>query len=456
MGELSGVEPWAWLRRFVAVRFLALFPVIAITLIAAQRGQLAHPSAIIGAVLGAAVANLLLLVIAHRVGEARPKVQRSCLWGSLLADVIVLGLLDGFFGKDFGPLVTLSALPVAACAWVLSERSTLTLAGIASVLVAFVLPSIALGARAVTAVLLLALAVFTVWQRRHSRLLEERVEQLEHDRVEREARFERERELDAALAVATAAAQVAAVRPPEFDSAALDPVAEALAQELRDPTGALRAGIERLRFAARAAADGRDSNAELDRLARAADRVDDARLTLAVLAGRDVGAAPATDVRVVVKEIQRDLEDEFDRDGVRLRVEAARRLPEVRGSHNEVRLVLIRLLRSARLAALAANRATRVDLRVRVHADGVLLCVEDALPVPQGLDLVHAFQPTATWKERPALGLALAVARFVSERRGGRVTIEPGGKAGLKVCVVLPASRVNVPPTVVAHEERTA
>lgn len=456
MGELSGVEPWAWLRRFVAVRFVALFPVIAITLIAAQRGQLAQPSAIVAVVLGAAVANLLLLVVAHRVGDSRPKVQRSCLWGSLLADVIVLALLDGFFGKDFGPIVTLSALPVAACAWVLSERSTLTLAGIASVLVAFAMPSIAVGARAVTAALLLALATFTVWQRRHSRLLEERVEQLEHDRVEREARFERERELDLALAAATAAAEAPPTRPAEFDSAALDPVAEALAQELRDPTGALRAGIERLRFAARSPQEGRDSSAELDRLARASDRVDDARLTLAVLAGRDVAAAPATDVRVVVKEIQRDLEDEFERDGVRLRVEAARRLPEVRGSHNEVRLVLVRLLRSARLAALAANRATRVDLRVRAHADGVLLCVEDALPVPPGLDLVHAFQPTATSKERPALGLALAVARFVSERRGGRVTVEPGGKTGLKVCVVLPGSRAAATNPVGAHEERGA
>ncbi|MBK6940783.1 MAG: sensor histidine kinase [Planctomycetes bacterium] len=456
MGELSGVEPWAWLRRFVAVRFIALFPVIAITLIAAQRGQLAEPSAIVAVVLGAAVANLLLLVVAHRVGDSRPKVQRSCLWGSLLADVIVLALLDGFFGKDFGPIVTLSALPVAACAWVLSERSTLTLAGIASVLVAFAMPSIALGARAVTAALLLALAIFTVWQRRHSRLLEERVEQLEHDRVEREARFERERELDLALAAATTAAEAQPAPPAEFDSAALDPVAEALAQELRDPTGALRAGIERLRFAARSQQDGRDSSAELDRLARASDRVDDARLTLAVLAGRDVAAAPATDVRVVVKEIQRDLEDEFERDGVRLRVEAARRLPEVRGSHNEVRLVLVRLLRSARLAALAANRATRVDLRVRAHADGVLLCVEDALPVPPGLDLVHAFQPTATSKERPALGLALAVARFVSERRGGRVTVEPGGKTGLKVCVVLPGSRAATTNPVVAHEEHGA
>jgi C4-dicarboxylate-specific signal transduction histidine kinase len=443
MGQLSGVEPLTWLRRFVAVRFVALVPLVALTLYAASRSELDDPSTIFVVVLCAAVVNLLLGVAAHRFGSERPSVQRGCLWISLLADVVVLGLLDGLLGKQFGPIVTLSALPVAACAWVLTQRATLALAGISSVLVAFVFPTLAFGARAVTALLLLALAAFTLWQRRHTRQLEERVEQLEQDRIEREARLEIERERQREFDTALAQAQVQTIAPERaFEAVALDPVAGALAQELRDPTGTLRAGLERLRFASRAAPDGRDSSTELERLERAVDHIDDARLTLAVLAGRDVAAAPSTDARIVVKEVERDLETEFERDGVRLRVEAPRRLPEVRGSHNEVRLVLVRLLRSARLAALATKRAVRIDLRVRPTPEGVLFCVEDWLPVPPDLNTDTAFLPSTTSKERPALGLALAVARFVTERRGGRVTIEPGLKAGLKVWVVLPASRV--------------
>jgi NAD(P)-dependent dehydrogenase (short-subunit alcohol dehydrogenase family) len=81
-------------------------------------------------------------------------------------------------------------------------------------------------------------------------------------------------------------------------------IAEALAQELRDPTGTLRAGLERLRFASKSTQEMRDIGAELERLERATDHLDDARLTLAVLAGRDVAAAPGDGGRLVLSDLR--------------------------------------------------------------------------------------------------------------------------------------------------------
>jgi C4-dicarboxylate-specific signal transduction histidine kinase len=231
----------------------------------------------------------------------------------------------------------------------------------------------------------------------------------------------------------------------------VEAVADALATDLREPAGVVRARAEALRYELQERGQVADFMPELSRLLHAADRLDDVRLTLAVLAGSGAAAGAATDVAEVAREVKEALAPMLQRDNVRIELEAPARLQAVGASHNEMRLVLVRLLDAARRAAAAAGRPALVLTSVRREGDGVVLEIADTLPMPAESDPQEQpawFDPAWSPAERPTLGLALSVSRIIVERRGGRFDVARSAGNGLAVRIVMRAADKVRPITV--------
>lgn len=218
----------------------------------------------------------------------------------------------------------------------------------------------------------------------------------------------------------------------------LEVVARSLAAELLEPAGMVRARAENLRYELAEHDNATHLLADVDRMLWAADRLEDVRLTLSALAGDRATSAASTDVRSVAREVKDALMSAFERDGVRLRMEAPRGLPLVHASHNEVRLTVARLLQVARLAASAQLRTIRLSARFAAADRGVALCVDDPLPPPDLTD--DLFDPARELKRRPSLCVALATVRSVVESRSGTVSLERSPRDGLRIKVWWPAA----------------
>ncbi|MBI4878980.1 MAG: HAMP domain-containing histidine kinase [Planctomycetes bacterium] len=438
--ELSpwSTAPLLWLRRLVSLRLYAFIPLVGLCLAAAQQGRLARGAAspLFSAILAAAFLNLLLFLASRRLRAGATAAALAGLWASLFADCLLVLLLAHVAGGVASPLSLFLLLPVLAAAVATPERATLALAAAASaaLIAAFAWEAEARGQGGALAAMLALLWIVTLgtsWYRRRGRFLERRLALLEEERA---ALGER---VQAARVLAGAAAAAGAAAPGEARDGAgpVGAVAGALAADLLEPTGVVRARTENVRFQLREQRELRGLVLDLERVLQAADRLDDARLTLVELARLDPAPEATTDARAVAQSVRDALAREFEREGLRLRIDCPARLPRVVGSHNEVRLILVRLLDAARRAARAGGRAARISARLWREEDRVILCVDDPFPALEPSE--EWFDPAWTWKERPALGLALAVVRTIARRRGGDVSARRRSKGGLSVQVVL-------------------
>lgn len=457
-GESLALAPWQtrplpWLRRFVMLRFAALVPLVGLALMSVSRGSIDSPTGLIVVVLGAAGANLLFFLLSRRLrdqSEAGP----ALLFASLLLDCVLLVAAASFVGSGADSLVAFLVLPVLGAALAMSERATTVLAGAAVMLLLFV-PSgpsetVALartidsrapavveesaGAALGTAVLLATVTAAVLWYRRRGRYLEERVARLEAERHRTPA------------AAARVAPPVPELRPSasELRPSASEPqrerrliaVAGVLGDELREPTDVVRVCSENVRTRLQDHQEMRSLLPDLDRVLRAADRLDDSGLALAALGRAPGGNSAATDLRAVALDVKGILQSELDRHGVRVRVDGATGLPAAAASDDEVRLVLFRLLDAVRRTAESRGRTARVLVRLLVDGDAVVVSMRDPLPSPPIED--DWFDPAYSPVERPGIGLALAMARAVAEGRGGSVTAAQTSKRGLSVRVTLP------------------
>ena len=453
--------PWEvaalpWLRRFVGLRFIGLIVIVGLQLVAADQGSLDSPSTLFLVVLVYAVFNLILLVASKRMDGVRPRLVCALLDLSLAADGLLILALADLSGATGGPLTIFLLLPLTGAAMAATERRALVLTGLLS---GALLASLAFAPHAAQAaqvvepaavsvlarqtvsrgataggvlILLWSMALALLWYRRRGRFLEGRLSLLEE-----------ERSLLAGEVFPRAAGSLPVALPAlvRNGGSAVESVAGALAADLREQTGVVRARVENVRYQLRERREFKSLVPDLDRVLRAADRLDDARLTLAALAHLDSAPVASAQVAEVAAEVRRALTREYERDGLRLRIEASSRLPVVWASHNEVRLVLVRLLDLARRSALASGRASRIMARFLSDDQGVVLIVDDPFPVPGEPE--RWFDPSFSPKERPALGLALAVARAVTDRRGGQVTAELRPKGGLSVRVLFQVDAVD-------------
>lgn len=420
------VSPWqvearAWLPRVVSARLLALVPVVGFLLSAARHGKLQAPGAVFGAILLASVANLLVF-LSHRHGRGSDRWARHLLFASLLLDLPVILLVAHELGGLGGPLVAFILLPVMFAGFTLGEKQggIVALSGVLLLVIAGGTVD-APGNRAdptagalLLAALLAAIALPLLWYRRRDRFLEARVSELEDERsrwLRSQARAERHAPVPDPHVTADAAAQ--------------------LARDLAGPTGSLRRRLAALRRTAQQGPGDPLDLDDLDAAIREIDRIVDLRRSVAPGEEPD-DPGDRVDLAQVVREVKVEVERDFERLNVRLRVHSRSDLPPALAASEEVRLVVAHLLYAVKEAAGAQGRASRVDLRFGTARQRVWLECEDSLPVA---DDVLARPDVVVDRRRPAHREALRFARTVALRRGGDVWLSRSSRGGLLVGV---------------------
>lgn len=209
--------------------------------------------------------------------------------------------------------------------------------------------------------------------------------------------------------------------------------AAALAHEINQPLTAVANYARVARNAPSVAAATEAAERVITQVDRAAEVV--RRLRNLIRLGH--GEASPAQVRDLVNAAVFHCRDEFDRQGVDVRVRVPRDLPPVNVDAVQIEQVLVNLLRNS---AEALNDAGRHDGRITVTAaregGGVSVEVRDNGP---GFDpgvAERAASPFTTTKPE-GLGLGLSLARSIVEVHGGTLAIESGA-FGASVSFTLP------------------
>lgn len=430
-------SPHAWLRRVTLGRCFLLVLLAAMLTHRLFVDALASSSLAFGALLGAGLFQALLFRFGCRRGVPATWVY-ALTFASFLGDVVLLSLLAFSTGGLYGVFAPMLVFPVAAAALSIGPRAAIAISTAA--LLGIVILAIgdpgdaawrALGDRVVLGS---ALAVMVVAAFCGARWVQSRLEYLEHRVATSESSSVSGSVVD--WEELPARGYVDSVIESNGRGDALGAIAAQISHELRDPAAMIRARAESLRYELRDRSRREDLLPEIDRLLRSADRLEDVRLTLATLGGARVSTACTDDPRALLDEIRDAFQNEFERDGIRLRFEAPRVLPPVGLTHNELRLVVVRWLDAGRRAALAHGRNARLVVRFTASEGRVVLEVEDPLPIARAPSVEVAADHEE--ERRPGLGLALAVARLLLVPRGGECETELRRGGGLILRARLP------------------
>lgn len=110
-------------------------------------------------------------------------------------------------------------------------------------------------------------------------------------------------------------------------------------------------------------------------------------------------------------------------------------LPALRGSDAHLRHLLLSLIVNAKQALQGRNDG-RIVLAAELQGAEIRLSVEDNGPGMSEDTRRRAFEPFFSTREG-SLGIGLTVARWLAERMGGRLTLEPGSHGGINAVVTL-------------------
>lgn len=114
-------------------------------------------------------------------------------------------------------------------------------------------------------------------------------------------------------------------------------------------------------------------------------------------------------------------------------------LPPVRGIETHLRHLLLGLLLNAK-EAMVEREEPRIVVAAAVREGMVQVTIEDNGPGLDGRAKAAAFEPFFT--TRPGhLGIGLTVARWLAERHGGSLSLEPVEAGGTRAVLTLPSWR---------------
>lgn len=221
--------------------------------------------------------------------------------------------------------------------------------------------------------------------------------------------------------------------------AALGNLAAVVSHEIRNPLNAIGMGLQRLRGEFRPSQDADAYARILDLMQREVARLDAIVEEVLSLARprppRPVTVAPGA----LLAEVVGLARPEAEARGVTPVLEAPADLPSVRWDPDQMKQVLLNLVRNA---LEAMPRGGTLTLSAAADGATVRLVVEDTGEGIPAEVLPRLFEPYVTTRPR-GLGLGLAIARRIVEAHGGR--IEAGNRAtgGARVAVTLPLA---VPP----------
>ena len=146
----------------------------------------------------------------------------------------------------------------------------------------------------------------------------------------------------------------------------------------------------------------------------------------------------------LVQKVAGDLGLVLEQAGLRVEVDVADGLPEIRGDEAALRRALENLLTNA---AKFAARGGWVGIRAALRTDGrmIALRVEDRGPGLPKSERGRVFDPfyrgrNAHETQAPGSGLGLSLVRHVAEAHGGHVRLEPRDEGGTAVVMEIPVA----------------
>lgn len=221
--------------------------------------------------------------------------------------------------------------------------------------------------------------------------------------------------------------------------AALGQMAAGLAHEVKNPLGAIKGAAQLLGESADGRAPDPQTREFIGIILEEVDRLD--RVVGSVLDyGRPSQGNPGpVDVNAAVKRTLQVLGSTRDR-GIRLALHAEDGLPSVRADEEQLRQVLMNLIRNAE-EAIGGEGDVTVTTRARSDHTGALrveIAVEDQGPGIAPDVVKQLFVPFFTTKPR-GTGLGLAISERMVQAMGGRIEVASAPGRGSVFTVALPA-----------------
>jgi len=230
--------------------------------------------------------------------------------------------------------------------------------------------------------------------------------------------------------------------------AALGQMAAGLAHEVKNPLGAIKGAAQLLGDPSHDTKLGKADLEFVSIILEEVERLDRVVGSVLDYARPSKGDLGAVDVNAVVKRTLTVLASDRTEE-CELRTELSESLPPVRADAEQLRQVLINLVRNA-VQAMGGQGTVQVTTRRRSastgvprdamppQADWVEIAVRDEGPGIAPQVQKHLFVPFFTTKDR-GTGLGLAISQRVVEEMGGRIEVVSRPGAGSTFSLVLPA-----------------
>lgn len=227
--------------------------------------------------------------------------------------------------------------------------------------------------------------------------------------------------------------------------AALGEMAAGLAHEIRNPLGAIKASAQYL-SEPEAESVQNTSREFLDIIVDETDRLNRVLSSFLDFARPSQGMPEPTDVNAAVRRTLQVLNTEYAHDeGILQKLNLADDLPQVRVDIEQLRQVLINLIRNAFQAMAGMGELTiATKLIHRRHVDGeakpwVEIRVSDTGPgIPRRV-LSNLFVPFVTTREQ-GTGLGLAISHRIITASGGHIEVRTQDGAGTTFLIRLPVA----------------
>lgn len=217
-------------------------------------------------------------------------------------------------------------------------------------------------------------------------------------------------------------------------------MASGLAHELNQPLGAISnylRGSNRLLEAGGEIDVPRIRDA-LDRAIVQADRAATIITRLREYVARGTPKRSATDVNVMVHEVVEFLTVETRHEGIDVRMNLTRDLPEVQVDRIQIQQVLVNLMRNA-IQAMRGRDERFVEFATASTGDACTIAVTDSGPGCDEETRARLFDAWFTTKPE-GLGIGLAICRSILDVHDGRIEAEPAPGGGLTFRIHLPCS----------------
>lgn len=223
--------------------------------------------------------------------------------------------------------------------------------------------------------------------------------------------------------------------------AELGGLAAAIAHQLGQPLTAISNTASTLRGLLGTAGNDPRTEEDLRRLTDSARQAAEILAQLRRAVSRGEGRFSEVSLEHVARQAMRWVNESALRAGVRVELDAASRLPAVRGDPVRLEHALINLLRNA-VEALeeqpVGDRALRLVLSGCDDGSVCMVVMDNGPGVPEGR-VETLFEPFRSSKAG-GMGIGLAICRTIVEAHGGRIWYEQGLPRGAHFCVILPAA----------------